>query len=257
MTSYLRRFGSLHIRPHEVIALDRANPAVVRGRTIFPTTVFGPADTPRLLVSGHNNRKIGKEVQKGEWSGMSIYMLTLEERATCPRTCQLWRECYGNAMHMARRHRHGPDLEARLAREVAVLARENPRGFVVRLHVLGDFYSVDYVRLWTSLLRSVPELHVYGYTARSGCDIAAAIADMNVAFPSRCFVRQSGSEAGPGRAIVVNHDAPIAGAFICPAETSKTECCSTCGLCWATAARDKAVAFIRHGMVRGRRRRAA
>jgi hypothetical protein len=30
---------------------------------------------------------------------------------------------------------------------------------------------------------------------------------------------------------------------VCPEQTGKTECCATCGACWAT---DKNVAFMRH-----------
>ena len=243
----LRRFGTIAPRPDTITSLHLHHPAVVKGHSIFRSKVVAVADAPRLLVSGMNNRKIGRQVQKGAWAGMAIYMLTLEERATCPRSCAMWGDCYGNAMHMARRHRHGPELEARLLREIAFLSRENPRGFVVRLHVLGDFYSVEYARLWSGLLAKHPELHIYGYTARIEGEIAESIALMNSCFPNRCVIRSSKREVGPGAAVVIDSIMPVVGAFICPAETQKSECCSTCGLCWADATRDKAVLFLRHG----------
>ena len=258
----MRRFTNLpKAKPDKVRKLNAAHSAIVNGHALFKAMVVNAADTPRLLVSGMNNRKIGSTVTIGPWDGMAIYMLTLEERATCPRTCSMWRDCYGNAMHRARRHRHGSDLEARLQREIAILARENPRGFVVRLHILGDFYSVGYASLWIDMLDLHPELHVFGYTARSmehDLPIAALIKAMNTAFPDRCVIRWSQATPRPGGAAVVASDAPIAGAFVCPAETGKTDCCGTCGLCWAEATKDKAVLFLRHGMMgAGRMRKVA
>lgn len=260
----LRRFAKIHKpQPGRVRSLAKTHPAIVSGRTIFPSKVEAALDAPRLLVSGLNNRKIGSEVRKGPWAGMSIYMLTLEERATCPRACSMWTSCYGNAMHLARRHRHGADLEARLQREIKMLARENPIGFVVRLHVLGDFYSTEYVQLWIDLMARHPELHLFGYTARSisGDDldksIAVKVAKLNAAFEARCFIRTSARLPAPGGASVISNSLPVQGAFVCPAETEKSECCATCGLCWAVGVRDKAVLFLKHGMMGGRRRMAA
>lgn len=257
----LRRFASLQKpRPAEVVYLGHSHPAVVSGHTMFPKSVVSATDAPRLLVSGMNNRKIGAKVMKGPWTGMAIYMLTLEERATCPRTCFMWRSCYGNALHRARRHVHGAEFEARLQREVRMLARENPVGFVVRLHVLGDFYSAEYATLWTDMLARHPELHLFGYTSRSDEHdpaIAAAITAMNATSPQRCFIRTSAAEPRPGGASVVMANVPVPGSFVCPAETQSSECCATCGLCWAPAARDKTVLFLKHGMTRSKGRRAA
>jgi len=61
---------------------------------------------------------------------------------------------------------HGMDLERRLEREVAGRADDHPLGFAVRLHELGDFYSVEYVGLWLQLLERHPALHIWGYSAR-------------------------------------------------------------------------------------------
>ena len=55
-------------------------------------------------------------------------------------------------------------MEARLEREIEVLDVRHGGGFVVRFHVLGDFYSVEYVGLWRRLLRQYPTLRVFGYT---------------------------------------------------------------------------------------------
>ena len=168
------------------------HPAVNDGRTLFPSTVVAADKAPRILVSGKNAAKIGGEVRKGAWAGMPIFTLTLEERATCPSTCGLWRACYGNSMHLARRHQHGEPLERRLHTDLQSLARQYPRGFVVRLHVLGDFYSIDYAARWASWLSYIPALHVFGYTANPRrSTIGHIISHINARFSDRAKIRFS------------------------------------------------------------------
>lgn len=242
----LRRFKT---RPPQAPKAVRPDASfVVEGRTKYPSTVVNPKDSPRLFVSGHNNRKIGKEVQKGPWKGMPIFTLTLEERATCPRDCAMWVDCYGNSMHMARRHRHGPELEKAIVSEIAHLASEYRRiGFVIRLHVLGDFYSPEYAGLWLGLLARHQSMRIFGYTAHRTGPVAELIYKMNDIFPDRCLIRTSGKEPGFERTIVVESLDDADGAIVCPAQTEKTECCATCALCWSEAAREKTIAFIKHG----------
>lgn len=252
-----RRFDSIPKGdPEAVVPLPKGHPALVGMRTLFPSTVVDAKDSPRLLVSGANNRKIGKQVAKGPWMGMPIYTLTLEERATCPKSCYMLSACYGNSMHLARRHRHGMEFEDKLLGEVIDLASEHPDGFVVRLHVLGDFYSKAYVLLWDSLLKRYPNLHVYGYTARSvtegGDDrqIAMAIHHINTVYDTRCFIRFSSKTPMMFGATVISRtpeDARVPEGLVCPAETSDAECCATCGLCWSPPMRERTIVFVQHG----------
>lgn len=262
--STVARHGPADIKPEEVVDLRPTHPAVIRGHSIFSETmVVGAQDAPRLLVSGHNNTKLGREVLKGERAGWPIFQLSLEERATCPRSCPVWAGCYGNAMPFARRHRADADLMRVLRSEVAGLAKLHPAGFLVRLHTLGDFFSVEYVLMWAELLATTPALHVFGYTARREDDedaetrkIAKAIAILTTAMWGRFAIRTSHPEFGPQRSVVVMADPGLPDVIMCPAQTGATEACATCGLCWAQAARDKAIGFLKHGMKRGGRRKA-
>lgn len=213
-------------------------------RTRFPKSVL-PADVEPVLRSGFSAAKIGARVTKGRWKNFRIYTLTLEERATCPADCPLLTGCYGDHMHLAKRYRYGPALEAALVVEVAQLARKHPAGFAVRLHVLGDFYSAGYVRLWRRLLNEHPALHVFGFTARiDWSDPIARELHNLVAGEPRFQVRFSGSPIEPMSAVTVDRaeDAP-AGTIMCPQQTGKTQCCGSCGLCWATELR---IGFLRH-----------
>jgi hypothetical protein len=241
-----------HHDPAGVGGLHGQHPAILESRTLDPSTVVDAKDSPRVLVSGMNSRKIGKQVTKGRWKGMQIYTLTLEERATCPNTCAVWTTCYGNGMHYARRHRPGPDLEDKIIREVVALARKHTLGFVVRLHVLGDFYSVDYVRMWLALLAAYPMLHIFGFTAHtSNSEIGSEIARLNKTSRDQCYIRFSkGLVPDPHAAFTaetIHHDPKLPtynGGIVCPAQTSKTPACATCGLCWTT---EKRIVFLLHG----------
>jgi hypothetical protein len=171
--------------------------------------------------------------------------------------------CYGDAMHMARRHDalHEDFMVALWAETVSTYravmnAKDAPPGMVVRLHVLGDFFSPQYVALWADLLDKLPRLHVFGYTARredaddeNSRATARAVRELAEARWERFAIRFSRAQAVPQGAVVVNtiKAATDAGAIVCPAQTEATASCATCGLCWAPAFRRSAIAFLRHG----------
>lgn len=244
----LRRFDEhQHHRSRINWVMKPDSPAAVEGHTRYRATVIDPADAKHILISGMNSKKIGQRVTKGPWAGMPIYTLTLEERATCPRSCHHWHSCYGNQMHFARRLRHGEDLEWHLRAELAELQRQHRRGFVVRLHVLGDFYDLHYLRCWIAWLDRYPALRIFGYTAHLlGTEIGDEIAEMRDLFWPRFAIRTSAPGLARYGAATVPEPPPkprIAEGIVCPQQTGKTECCGTCGLCWGTR---ENIVFIQH-----------
>jgi hypothetical protein len=152
-------------------------------------------------------------------------------------------------MRGAIRWQAGEDLEWCLQREVALLDLRHPNGFAVRLHTLGDFYSVPYVELWRSLLDRHSALHIWGYTARIDEDdpITAALVSLVKQYWDRCAIRFSNApfpfEAPSTITIETGYQKPADGTILCPEQIGKTESCSTCALCWQTTRR---IAFIQH-----------
>lgn len=222
-------------------------PYVLQGRTKFPKSVQDPAEAPHVLVSGHSNAKIGRDVRKGQLRGFWIYTLSLEERATCPRACHHWATCYGNNMPYASRfsHRDAPALMAAIAADVERLLSVRGRvGILVRLHALGDFFSPEYVNFWSELVGRYAGLQVFGYTAWApGSAIGQAIAAAKARHGRRFAVRWSNGGRDrdctvPIRAV----DEPV-NAIVCPEQTGRTAACATCALCWST---DRNIAFIEH-----------
>ena len=222
------------------------HPAIESGRTLFPNQVKQPAEGG-LFKSGHNSTKIGRQISKGKWRGFEVYTLTLEERATCPKACKHWRSCYGNNMQMAQRFAHGEALETALVYEIASLATRHPKGFAVRLHVLGDFYSVRYVRLWEILLEECPQLHVFGFSARWDCrsdPIARELVPLVRKQWDRFAIRFSNAPVDECSTISIEHPFQKPDdAIICPQQLGKTAACATCALCWQSKRR---IAFIQH-----------
>jgi hypothetical protein len=238
---------SLHGRMTQGMpAID--HPAIVEGRTVYPSTVVSPkGHRHAVLKSGSNSAKIGRQIQKGKWKGFEVYTLTLEERATCPRSCHHWRSCFGGGMQQATRFQHGPDLEARLIEEVHALGRRHSRGFAVRLHVLGDFYSARYVELWEMLLDQVPQLHAFGFSARWDAardPIADALVRLVLKRWERFAIRFSNAPIDECSTVSIEYPfQKPADAIVCPQQLGLTQACSTCAFCWQSK---RPVAFVNH-----------
>lgn len=220
---------------------------IVEGRTKFGGAVKRVDQVGRLLVSGHNSIKLGRDVRKAKFRGYWIYTLSLEERKTCPDSCQHWPTCYGNNMPFAKRIDHTdpeflPTLEAEIS---ALLGTKNRIGLLIRLHTLGDFFSVEYVQFWMRMLRTYSNLAVFGYTARHPVTpIGDAVWVMNRMWPSRCMIRFSDAQLPEMSTVSIGDETGCPpNAFICPEQTGKTRCCATCGACWSTT---KNVAFMEH-----------
>ena len=241
------------------MTLTKTQIAANAGKTLFQYRVK-KADRSlmgktELLIKKSTNDKLGKKVKKGYYKGFPIYTLTLEERATCPRSCVHWLDCYGNNMRYAYRYEAGSALEAMLEVELAELQRKHPKGFLVRLHILGDFYSVSYVAKWASWLGKFPALHVYGYTANqpSATDklersIGQAILSLRENANGRFAIRFSGNfddnfSANSFDDIRSKEALERKEAILCPEQTKQVNSCADCALCWVA---QKPVIFQTH-----------
>lgn len=238
--------------------LTKTELAVMFGTTVFQKTVKNVSDglgKTEKVIKKSTNIKLGKKVTKGKLKGFPIYTVTLQERATCPRSCAHWADCYGNNMPFATRYDANDVMIETMEKELGELQRKHPRGFLVRLHVLGDFYSVAYVSRWAKWLTQFPALHVYGYTANqpNAIDpnekaIGQAIQTIRDNSNGRFAIRFSGNF---GQSFAANSfDDPRAQeqvkekqAFICPVQTDRVASCGACGLCWQS---DKTVVFKTH-----------
>jgi len=118
--------------------------------------------------------------------------------------------------------------------------RKKKQGVVVRLHVLGDFFSDQYVEFWHIMLDLLPDLKVFGYTHhKSGWGLGKYInASLNNSYPDRAAIRFSDDMDTPFRATV-----NTGGGIVCPEQTGATASCTTCGYCWSSS---DPVVFLEH-----------
>ena len=192
-------------------------------------------DYPHKILKVPSSKKLGsagRYVKKGRLKGAEVFTLTLTERETCPTTCGHWADCYGNNMPFAHRLEHGPTLESLLFDEVTEKcerAHQKGRKVLVRLHVLGDFYSVAYVELWRQLLSMHDNLNVWGYTHVIEGGIHEALKTTLEDFPERWAIRWSDQ---PTSEFSANSAEITSDGIVCPEQEGKTESCTTCALCW-------------------------
>jgi hypothetical protein len=183
--------------------LSKTQMAVMAGKSVYHNRVKSVSDgmaKSETVIKKSTNVKLGKKVTRGKLAGFPIYTVTLQERATCPASCLHWHDCYGNNMMFAVRYNADADLIAAMESELETLQEKHPKGFLVRLHVLGDFFSVQYVAQWAKWLGMFPALHIYGYTANQfdapdnkERAIGQAILSLRMACGIRFAVRFSGS----------------------------------------------------------------
>lgn len=207
------------------------NPAIQKMVTIHPKARRSPEDVT-LLKPVNNNKKLGNGgnvIVKGHWRGMPMFQLSLEERATCPSTCPLLDSCFGNNMAFAHRidHTHPRFMEI-LDAEINALCTKYHFGVVIRPHVLGDYFSEEYARFWTTQTEKHKNLRIFGYTHwQRDTPIGDIIDKWNDG--DRVWVRFS--DAGGPMSANVGTDRE---GFTCPEQTGLTKSCLTCGACWST-----------------------
>jgi len=213
----------------------------MKTQSIYQKSLRDPKEG--LLKKGSSNKKLGFKITSHKWKGKRLYSLTLEERTTCPTSCHHWDDCYGNNMPFAHRFKH-KNIDLFLEREIESLLQKHKDGIVIRLHVLGDFFSVDYVLFWQEMLLKHPKLAIFGYTAREEDSyIGKAILFLNMRFSERCVIRSSRNQEENNfwsYAAEESFDGP---SFVCPEQTEKVKNCASCGLCWTTK---KTVKFLSH-----------
>lgn len=221
--------------------------------TSYPHKVMGwtPDCGERILKDGRDNSKIGGDVLTGRLKGARIFTLSLEERATCPRSCRLWSECYGNQMNQARRWHHDKRLEEGIRAEVAELCAQHEK-VLVRLHVLGDFPTFRYLTLWAALLDDHPNLYVFGFTAwKPETKIGGGVVRLREAMPTRFCIRHS-EASGPWTSLTIDFPTEqkfIGDALVCPEQRNaisapqKGTHCGSCAACWRGS---RPIAFIKH-----------
>ncbi len=202
---------------------------------------------PFKILKKSTNIKLGKVITKGKYKGMKMFTLTLIERETCTNECEHYTTCYGNNMHRTHRFEVNEAFMMRLESDIHNTALKYPQGFMVRLHVLGDFESVQYVEFWNRMLYTYPSLHIYGYSRNHITSkyehinaIGYKIIRVRTTHKERFAIRFSNKLDEEYSAN--SRDITDKG-ITCLAQVKTNVSCSDCTLCWSSK---KPIGFITH-----------
>ena len=205
---------------------------------------------PYSMIKESTNIKLGKKVLKGLKKGYKVYTFALVERETCTNECEHYITCYGNNMPFGIRFDpYNKNFMPKLEQDIKEIALKpsNKQGFLLRLHVLGDFYSVDYVLFWKRMLKLYPNLNIYGYTRNHNDskyldkrNIANEIIKLNTLFSTRFYIRFSNKLDIDTSANSIDLGKK---GITCLAQVDENKTCATCTLCWSSK---KPINFITH-----------
>ena len=205
--------------------------------TIYKNNIFELENYQFKILKPSTNKKLGKKVLKGKYKDYKFVTLTLVERETCPKDCIHWDDCYGNNMPFA--HRFSAEDQNLLQKRIYEdLLNSSNQLLLIRLHILGDFFNVKYVKFWSIMLNTFKNIAIYGYTANNinskfkySRDIAKEIIKLN--YSENSHIRFSNDLTNSFSANSYDVVKPVKGeSILCPVQEDKTANCGTCGLCW-------------------------
>ena len=119
------------------------------------------------------------------------------------------------------------DFIKRMGREIARLRSE-----AFRLHVVGDFYSADYVEKWVEIASSFPDMIFFGSTRSWRVPSLESAVEMFAALPnarmraSIDFTHEDRPD--PGWKVISVEDDGVS----CPHDYGWVQDCSGCRRCW-------------------------
>ena len=205
--------------------------------TIYKKSIHDLNKYDHDIVKNSTNIKLGKKVIKGMYNDYKMKTVTLTERKTCPEDCIHWEDCYGNNMPFAHRIDHNDQnlLQKRIYNE---LLNSTNKLLLIRLHILGDFFNVKYVKFWSIMLNTFKNIALWGFTANNinskislSRNIAKEIIKLN--YSEHSHIRFSNDLTNKFSGNSYDIVKPVKGeSIVCPVQENKTANCGTCGLCW-------------------------
>ena len=135
----------------------------------------------------------------------------------------------------------------RLESDIEYYVEKYPEGILIRLHVLGDFESIQYIEFWNRMLHTYSSIAIYGYTRNhitSKYEHIRALGYKTIAVRNihkdRFAIRFSNKlddEFSANSREITNEG------ITCLAQVKANVSCSDCTLCWASK---KQIGFITH-----------
>jgi len=230
--------------------LKETHNAIVNASTLYNASQFTIRDVSNYkhrVLKLSTNKKLGKIVKFGKHKGKRIVTATLIERETCTNECEHYTTCYGNNMPFTHRFEVNEAFMMRLESDIEYYVKKYPQGILIRLHVLGDFESIQYVEFWNRMLYTYSTIAIYGYSRNhmtSKYEHISAIGYKIIAIRNihkdRFAIRFSNKLDDEFSA---NSRDITSKGITCLSQVKASVSCSDCTLCWASK---KPIGFITH-----------
>jgi len=230
--------------------LKETHNAIVNHTTLYSGSQFTIRDVTTYkhrVLKVSTNKKLGKVITKGKHKGKVMLTLTLIERETCTNECEHYTTCYGNNMPFAHRFEVNDAFMQRLESDIEYYVKKYKQGILIRLHVLGDFESVQYVEFWNRMLYTYNTIAIYGYSRNHMTSkyeeisaIGYKIIRVRTTHKERFAIRFSNKLDEEFSAN--SRDITDKG-ITCLAQVKTNVSCSDCTLCWSSK---KPIGFITH-----------
>ena len=230
--------------------LKETHNAIVNHTTLYSGSQFTIRDVTTYkhrVLKVSTNKKLGKVITKGKHKGKVMLTLTLIERETCTNECEHYTTCYGNNMPFAHRFEVNDAFMQRLESDIEYYVKKYKQGILIRLHVLGDFDSVEYVEFWNRMLHTYSSIAIYGY---SRCHMTSKYEEISAIGYKIIAIRNIHKDSFAIRfsnkldeEFSANSRDITDKGITCLAQVKTNVSCSDCTLCWSSK---KPIGFITH-----------
>jgi len=228
-------------------------------RLLVPLPPESDCSVPDGLEQG--NKKTGLSGQKFDW----VFVWNLPLRVTCPGASDWCNEhCYNSdnrkdvyPMEKWQRNWWWAINEPSLlqAKIIQQLESKKDKRIGVRFHSCGDFYSVEYIKMWHEICSAFSQVRFWGYSRSWAVpDLLCHINELanleNVNLFASWDSSMTEAPIGWNRSIVASTNDEVkqyqlvGNAYICPEQYKQIDCCADCALC--TQRKGGSVVFILH-----------
>ena len=179
-------------------------------------------------------------VSKGNDKLGNIPSFSLPSIQTCPYSTSICRRlCYA-----AKLERIYPNVKKAYSHNLAAssdplfvqnMIKAIGKSKVFRIHVSGDFYSVDYIQAWDVIISECPNTMFYAYTRSwQGMDLLPALESLkenkNLVILASVDA-ETGFDVPQGWRMATMGEQPVK-TVSCPQQTKKALSCEACKLCF-------------------------
>ena len=190
-------------------------------------------------------------VKGGGKVGLKVYTYSRPPIATCPGATELCKSICYDLPYSARYPSVKLNRASNLGSSIPPIPNTAQK---LRIHIGGDFDTVEYINNWHRELSARPDVQAWAYTRswavpklRRALERLRQLPNLQL-FASVDRTTKGDPPAGWRLAKLVN-DPPVSverGSILCPEQTGKRPDCESCGYCFTPREKTRHIIFLQH-----------